>query len=100
MEGVYYAYESGPMSSARWRARTGHSEQMAFMCAAAALESGGRTILRRVFLATPLELDDASTMVVVSATMVAVGSRGGRFGRKARRKSAATGVCESELFVP
>ena len=93
MEGVYYAYESGPMSSARWSARTGHSEQMAFMCAAAALEARAEQNLRVPFLATPLELDDA-------ATMVAVGSRGGRFGRKAARKSAATGVCESELFVP
>ena len=66
MEGVYYAYESAPMSSAGVRARTGHPEQMALMCAAAALESGGRTILRAAFLATPLELDDASTMVALT----------------------------------
>ena len=66
MEGVYYAYEPAPMSSAGVRARTGHSEQMALMCAAAALEARAEQNLREAFLASSLDSGEAKQCVALA----------------------------------
>ena len=55
MEGVYYAYESAPMSSAGVRARTGQPDLLPALRCAAALEARAEQNLWEAFLASSLD---------------------------------------------